>query len=63
MLIEFRVKNFAALKEKTVLSAKAITRLRKFKKSNVFYQQKPQLLKNLLILGPNGSGKTSLLNA
>ena len=63
MLIEFRVKNFATLKEKTVLSAKAITRLRKFKKSNVFYQQKPQLLKNLLILGPNGSGKTSLLNA
>lgn len=63
MLIEFRVKNFATLKEKTVLSAKAITRLRKFKKSNVFYQYHPQLLKNLLILGPNGSGKTSLLNA
>lgn len=62
MLIEFRVKNFATLKDRTILSAEAATRLRKFKKSNVFYHQNPQLLKNLLILGPNGSGKTSLLN-
>lgn len=62
MLIEFRVKNFATLKERTILSAEAATRLRKFKKSNVFYHQNPQVLKNLLILGPNGSGKTSLLN-
>ena len=62
MLIEFRVKNCATLKDRTILSAEAATRLRKFKKSNVFYHQNPQLLKNLLILGPNGSGKTSLLN-
>ena len=62
MLIDFRVKNFATFKDRTILSAEAATRLRKFKKSNVFYHQNPQLLKNLLILGPNGSGKTSLLN-
>lgn len=63
MLIEFKVKNFASFKNETILSAETGERLRKYKGINTFEDGPVSLLKNLLILGPNGSGKTELLNA
>lgn len=63
MLIDFSVTNFASFKEEALLSAETGERLSRFKNTNTLKENNYSLLKNLLIFGPNGSGKTNLLVA
>lgn len=63
MLIDFSVKNFLSFKDETVLSLETGERLSRLKKTNTILENNNRLLKNLVIIGPNGSGKTNLLNA
>lgn len=63
MLIDFSVKNFLSIKNEQTLSMETGERLYKFKKENTIETNGEKLLKNVLIVGPNGSGKTNLINA
>lgn len=63
MLIDFSVKNFRSFKDETILSLETGERLSRLKKTNTILENNNRLLKNLVIIGPNGSGKTNLLKA
>ena len=63
MLIDFTATNYASLKDETTLSAETGARLRKYKETNTFQNEKVPVLKNLLLFGPNGAGKSQLINA
>ena len=63
MLLEFRVKNFKSIKDEVVLST---TLLRDKSKENLIKTGNkiyPNLLKSLMITGPNASGKSNVLEA
>jgi hypothetical protein len=63
MLLEFRVKNFKSIKNEVVLST---TLLKDKSKDNLIKTKNkryPQVLKSLLITGPNASGKSNVLEA
>ena len=62
MLIDFTVENYASFRDETVLSAETGERLRKFKKTNTFEHNGFKLLKSLALFGPNGSGKTNMID-
>jgi len=61
VLIDFTVENFTSFKTATTLSAETGERLSRLKQTNTLTENGYTLLKNLLIFGPNGSGKTNLL--
>ena len=63
MLLEFRVKNFKSIKDEVVLSTTLLKDKSKenlIKTGNKFY---PNVLKSLMITGPNASGKSNVLEA
>lgn len=60
MLIEFTVHNFLSYKDSITLSMETGERLRKFKKTNTFDKNGYSLLKNIIVFGANGSGKSNL---
>lgn len=62
MLIEFGLKNYTSFKEKTLFSAETGERLRKYKYINTFENDDISLLKNILIFGANGAGKSQLIS-
>lgn len=62
MLIEFGLKNYTSFKEKALFSAETGERLRKYKYTNTFEDDDISLLKNILIFGANGAGKSQLIN-
>lgn len=62
MLIEFGLKNYTSFKEKALFSAETGERLRKYKYTNTFENDDISLLKNILIFGANGAGKSQLIN-
>lgn len=62
MLIEFGLENYTSFKEKALFSAETGERLRKYKYTNTFENDDISLLKNILIFGSNGAGKSQLLN-
>ena len=62
MLIEFGLKNYTSFKEKTLFSAETGERLRKYKYINTFENDDVSLLKNILIFGANGAGKSQLIS-
>lgn len=61
MLIQFTMENFLSFKEETTLSLEAGLRMRKFNDTNTFKAKNHRLLKNVNLFGPNGSGKTNIL--
>ncbi|QNQ83771.1 ATP-binding protein [Lactobacillus sp. PV037] len=63
MLIDFTATNYASLRDETTLSAETGARLRKFKKTNTFQNEKIPVLKSILLFGPNGAGKSQLIDA
>lgn len=62
MLIEFGLENYASFKNQAIFSAETGERLRKYKGSNTFESDDVSLLKNILIFGANGAGKSQLIN-
>lgn len=62
MLIDFRVENYLSFKEEIVFSMETGERLRKFKETNTFTHAHTQLLKNAIIFGANGAGKSNLFS-
>lgn len=62
MLIDFEVENFLSFKNTTILSMETGQRLKKFKE-NTFQKNEFSLLKNSIVFGANGSGKSNLLLA
>ena len=62
VLIEFGLKNYTSFKEKTLFSAETGERLRKYKYINTFENDDVSLLKNILIFGANGAGKSQLIS-
>lgn len=63
MLIEFSVQNATSIKDEMILSAETGERLSRLKETNTIRENNSSLLKNLMIIGPNGSGKTNIINA
>lgn len=62
MLVQFLFENFKCFKDETKLSLVA-SHLIKENQDNVIKTDKHNLLKSVVIYGPNASGKTKLLNA
>lgn len=62
MLIQFSLENFLSFKNKNVLSMETGERLRKFNDTNTMTLNGNRLLKNVIIFGANGSGKSNLLS-
>jgi AAA15 family ATPase/GTPase len=63
MLLEFRVKNFKSIKDEVVLSTTLLkdkSKANLIKTNNKIY---PNVLKSLMITGPNASGKSNVLEA
>lgn len=63
MIVDFTLENFRSFKDQEILSAEAGERLRKFNASNMMLINKTRILKNLLLFGTNGSGKSNVLIA
>lgn len=63
MLLEFRVKNFKSIKEKVVLSTTLLKDRSKENLINTGNKIYPEILKSILITGPNASGKSNVLEA
>lgn len=63
MLIDFSVKNYKCFKDWNTLSMETGERLRKFAASNTLTSRTGKLLKNVILFGPNGSGKTNFMQA
>lgn len=67
MLLSFRVENFMSYKDEVELSMEVGERLTKFSKSHTFNtfcgKMKTSLLKSVILMGANGSGKSNLLSA
>ncbi|HZG10566.1 MAG TPA: ATP-binding protein [Kurthia gibsonii] len=62
MLLQFALKNYLSFKEEQFFSMEAGERLRRFKEGNTLNINGSTLLKNILIFGANGSGKSNLLH-
>lgn len=62
MILEFSVKNFASIKETATLSFEATNDTTHLDEHTVVCGNK-RILKTAMIVGPNASGKTNLLNA
>lgn len=63
MLLDFKLKNFTSFRDEAILSAETGAMLRKYKDSNTFPSKNVSLLKNLLIFGANGAGKSQIFKA
>lgn len=63
MIIEFIVANYLSYNEPTVFSMETGERLRKYSDTNVIHNDRIKLLKNAIIFGANGSGKSNLFSA
>lgn len=63
MLVQFTIDNFRSFKEETTFSMQTAPYLKKFTNSNTFQVNPINILKSAVIFGPNGSGKTNLLEA
>lgn len=63
MFLDFRFKNFTSFRDEAILSAETGARLTKYKETNTFPGDDVSLLKNLLIFGANGAGKSQVFNA
>lgn len=63
MLINFRVGNHRSVKDPIVLSMEPGERLKKHSSSNLLSVGSKKFLKNAILFGPNGSGKTNILNS
>lgn len=63
MLVEFTIENFRSILEKKTFSLQTAPYLKKFRESNTFNTQPINLLKNAVVFGANGSGKTNLIEA
>ena len=61
MLIEFRVENFLSFKKEVVFSM--VANKDETLKNNLFKLKDFSLKKSVAIFGPNGTGKTNLINA
>jgi len=63
MLIEFSISNFMSFKDKMVFSMERSNIDKETLQENYFTEKKNNLLKSAIILGPNASGKTNLIQA
>lgn len=63
MLVEFVVENFRSIHTRTVFSMQTAPYLKRLKETNTLMTEPVNLLKSSLVFGPNGSGKTNLINA
>lgn len=63
MLVDFEVKNFLSFKNSTLLSMERGKYLKKYSGTNTFDTPSFSLLKNIIIFGGNGSGKSNLFLA
>lgn len=63
MLLDFKFKNFTSFRDEAMLSAETGERLSKYKETNTFYGKDVSLLKNLLVFGANGAGKSQIFKA
>lgn len=63
MLIEFSISNFMSFKDEMVFSMERSNIDKETLKDNYFTHNKIDLLKSAVILGPNASGKTNLIQA
>jgi len=62
MLIYFKVGNYKSIKEPVVINFTA-TAINEHRASNVIRRGKDELLKTILLYGPNASGKSKILDA
>ena len=60
MLIDFKIQNNLSFKESTTFTMQTGARLVKFNDTHIIKDERVNLLKNALIFGANGSGKTNL---
>ena len=63
MLIEFSISNFMSFKDEMIFSMERSNIDKETLKENYFTQNNTNLLKSAIILGPNASGKTNLIQA
>ncbi|SEM13386.1 hypothetical protein SAMN04487786_1113 [Paenisporosarcina quisquiliarum] len=63
MLVQFTIENFRSILEKKTFSMQTGPYLKKYKESNTFNSTPVNLLKSAAIFGPNGSGKTNIIEA
>ena len=61
MLIQFTVGNFYSIKDPATINLSAISPIKEYKESNVFHNDRYQLLKSAVIYGANASGKSKFL--
>lgn len=63
LLVEFSVENFTSFKDKITFSMEVGERLRKHNKTHTEIVNNKRLLKNSIIFGSNGAGKSNLIFA
>lgn len=63
MLVGFTIENFRSIYDKTNFSMQTAPYLKRFTETNTFQTKPINVLKNAVVFGPNGSGKTNLIEA
>lgn len=63
MIINFKVNNFKGIEKEAIISSRASNKIKRDSKECSLVNNELKLLKTICIIGCNGSGKTSIVNA